>query len=161
MEHDAEIVAIGAGESPDGETIPAIVLAVREEVLPIFVTPDQARSIGMVIEGEPFDRPLTHDLLMSMLTEFGGAVDKVRIDDLSEGTFYAKVDVERYDHGQPERYVFDARPSDALALAARSECPIVVTDEIIDAAGRPPGDFGFADAAKDVDESDIDFDDYL
>jgi len=55
----------------------------------------------MALEGEPFDRPLTHDLLVDILTEFGGAIDRVRVDDLRDGTFYAKVDAERYENGEP------------------------------------------------------------
>jgi Cdc6-like AAA superfamily ATPase len=47
-------------------------------------------------------------------------------------------DAERYDDGEPEQFVFDARPSDAIALAVRVECPITVSDEILDAAGRAP-----------------------
>lgn len=143
MEHDADVVAIGTGTGPGGETVPAVILAVREECLPIFVSPDQAQSIGMALEGEPIERPLAHDLLLELLTEFGGAVNRVRIDDLIDGTFYAKVDVERYDEGRPERFVFDARPSDALALAARVDCPIVVTDEVVEEAGQPPETVGF------------------
>lgn len=143
MEHDADVVAIGTGTGPGGETVPAVILAVREECLPIFVSPDQAQSIGMALEGEPFERPLAHDLLLELLTEFGGAVNRVRIDDLIDGTFYAKVDVERYDEGRPQRFVFDARPSDALALAARVDCPIVVTDEVVEEAGQPPETVGF------------------
>ncbi|MFA9516103.1 bifunctional nuclease family protein [Halopenitus sp. H-Gu1] len=151
MDHQAEVVAIGAGRGLDGEEVPAVVLAVREEVLPIFVTPEQARSIGMTLEGEPFERPLTHDLLVGVLTEFGGAVDRVRIDDMSDGTFYAKVDIERYEEGHPERFVFDARPSDAIALAVRVECPIVVTDAVVDEGGRPPEAVGMdADADSDT-----------
>lgn len=143
MEHDADVVAIGTGTGPAGETVPAVILAVREECLPIFVSPDQAQSIGMALEGEPFERPLSHDLLLELLTEFGGAVNRVRIDDLIDGTFYAKVDVERYEEGRPERFVFDARPSDALALAVRVDCPIVVTDEVVEEAGQPPEVVGF------------------
>ncbi|OTF05898.1 bifunctional nuclease family protein, partial [Halorubrum sp. SD612] len=79
-----------------------------------------------------------------ILTEFGGAIDRVRVDDLRDGTFYAKVDAERYEEGEPERFVFDARPSDALALAVRLDCPIVVTDEVIDEAGRPPDSVQFS-----------------
>jgi bifunctional DNase/RNase len=99
----------------------------------------------MALEGEPFDRPLTHDLLVDILTEFGGAIDRVRVDDLREGTFYAKVDAERYDDGEPERFVFDARPSDALALAVRVDCPIIISDEVVDEAGRSPDSVRFDD----------------
>ena len=148
MEHEAEVVGVGAGSAPGGD-VPAVVLSVRGEYVPIFVSGDQARSIGTVLEGEPFDRPLTHDLLVEMLTEFGGAIDRVRIDDLADGTFYAKVDAERYESGEPERFVFDARPSDALALAVRVECPIIVSEEVIDEAGRPPDSIRFGDGPRD------------
>ena len=144
MEHEAEVVGVGAGSAPGGD-VPAVVLSVREEYVPIFVSGDQARSIGTVLEGEPFERPLSHDLLVEILTEFGGAIDRVRIDDLSDGTFYAKVDAERYEDGRPERFVFDARPSDALALAVRVDCPIVVSDDVIEEAGRPPDSIRFGD----------------
>ena len=144
MEHEAEVVGVGAGSAPGGD-VPAVVLGVREEYVPIFVSGDQARSIGMVLEGEPFDRPLTHDLLVEVLTEFGGAIDRVRIDDLTDGTFYAKIDAQRYEDGEPESFVFDARPSDALALAVRIDCPIVVSDDVIDEAGRHPDSVQFGD----------------
>jgi len=138
MDHSAEVTGIGMGVGPEGENVPAVILTAREKYLPIFVTADQAQSIRLALSGEPFERPLTHDLLVDMVTEFGGAVDAVRIDDLADGTFYAKIDAERYDNGEPERFVFDARPSDAIALAVRVECPITVSDEILDAAGRSP-----------------------
>ncbi len=144
MEHEAEVVGVGAGSAPGGD-VPAVVLGVRGEYVPIFVSGDQARSIGMVLEGEPFDRPLTHDLLVEVLTEFGGAIDRVRIDDLTDGTFYAKIDAQRYEDGEPESFVFDARPSDALALAVRIDCPIVVSDDVIDEAGRHPDSVQFGD----------------
>ncbi|WP_277552447.1 bifunctional nuclease family protein [Halobaculum limi] len=138
MDHEAEIAGIGVGSGPNGEEVPAVVLLVREEYLPIFVTVDQARSIRGGLAGQSFDRPLTHDLLVEMVTEFGGAVDSVRIDDLSDGTFYGKLRAERYVDGEPEQFTFDARPSDCLAIAVRLECPILVSDEVVDAAGQPP-----------------------
>lgn len=147
MEHEAEVVGVGARSAPGGD-VPAVILRVREEYLPIFVSGDQARSIGTVLEDEPFDRPLTHDLLVELLTEFGGAIDRVRIDDLTDGTFYAKVDTERYEAGEPERFVFDARPSDALALAVRVECPIIVDGAVVDEAGQPPDSVQFDDSSR-------------
>ncbi|MFC6754469.1 bifunctional nuclease family protein [Halorubrum tibetense] len=148
MEHEAEVVGVGAGSAPGGD-VPAVVLGVRGEYVPIFVSGDQARSIGMVLEGEPFDRPLTHDLLVEILTEFGGAIDRVRIDDLTDGTFYAKIDAQRYENGEPESFVFDARPSDALALAVRIDCPIMVSDDVIDEAGRHPDSVQFGDDRRE------------
>ncbi|MFW6320369.1 MAG: bifunctional nuclease family protein [Halohasta sp.] len=136
MAHSAEVTGIGMGVGPEGENVPAVILTAREEYLPIFVTADQAQSIRLALSGEAFERPLTHDLLVEMITEFGGAIDAVRIDDLADGTFYAKIDAERYDNGTAETVAFDARPSDAVALAVRVECPISVSDEVLDAAGR-------------------------
>lgn len=138
MKHEAEVAGIGIGIGPDGEEVPAVVLGVREQFLPIFVTRDQAQSIRLAMDGGVFERPLTHDLVVEMLTEFGGAVDSVRIDDITDGTFYGKVDAERYEEGEPKSFVFDARPSDAIALATRFECPILVSDEVIDSAGQSP-----------------------
>lgn len=152
MEHEAEVEGIGVGLGPEGSRVPAIVLDVREEYVPIFVTHDQADSIRLALSGEPFERPLTHDLMVEMITEFGGAIDGVRIDDLSDGTFYAKVDAQRYENGEPEPFVFDARPSDAIALAVRVDCSITVSDEIIDEAGRPPEEI--APANEEVPEED-------
>ena len=141
MNHSAEVEGIAVGVDADGENVPAVVLAARSEFLPIVVTGDQARSIQLAISGEPFERPLTHDLLVEVLTEFGGAIDRVRIDDIADGTFYAKVDAERYEDGEPRPFVFDARPSDAIALAVRVECPIEISDGVLDEAGQPPERF--------------------
>jgi bifunctional DNase/RNase len=140
MEHEAEVVGLGVGVNDEGSNVPAVVLGARGEYLPIVITADQARAIQLALSGEPFERPLTHDLLVEMVTEFGGALDGVRIDDLADGTFYAKIDAERYENGRPERFVFDARPSDAVALAVRVDCPIVVSDEVLDAAGQSAED---------------------
>jgi len=101
MDHSAEVTGIGMGVGPEGENVPAVILTAREEYLPIFVTADQAQSIQLALSGEPFERPLTHDLLVEMVTEFSGAIDGVRIDDLADGTFYAKIDAELYDDGEP------------------------------------------------------------
>ncbi|MGM0605674.1 MAG: bifunctional nuclease family protein [Halobacteriota archaeon] len=138
MEHTAEIEGIGMGVGPDGASVPAVILHARGEYLPIFITDDQAQSIQLAIEGHSFERPLTHDLLVGMVTEFGGAIDSVRIDDLVDGTFLSKVKAERYEAGKPEPFTFDARPSDAVAIAVRVDCPITVSDDVLDAAGRPP-----------------------
>jgi bifunctional DNase/RNase len=76
-----------------------------------------------------------------MVAEFGAAIDRVRIDDLADGTFYAKIDCEQYLGGERKQAVFDARPSDGIAIGLRVDCPIIVSDEVIDEAGRPPDAF--------------------
>lgn len=138
MSHTAEIDGVGSGVGPNGERVPAVLLRASGMYLPIFVTNDQADSIRLALDGEAFDRPLTHDLLVQMVTEFGGAFDRVRIDALEEGVFYAKIDTERYENGEAESLVFDSRPSDAIALAVRADCDIEIAESVLDSAGRTP-----------------------
>ncbi|WP_181691392.1 bifunctional nuclease family protein [Natronomonas sp. LN261] len=142
MTHEATVRGLGVSVDEEGsEGSPVVVLRARGEVLPIFISPDQAKSISHALEGRPFERPLTHDLFVEMLTEFGGAIDRVRIDGLSDNTFLGKIDTERYSAGARHELTFDARPSDAIALALRVECPILVGGDVLDEAGRPPDAF--------------------
>lgn len=142
MTHEADVRGLGISVDEGGdEGAPVVVLNARDEAVPIFISADQAKSISHALEGRPFERPLTHDLFVEMLTEFGGAIDRVRIDGLSENTFLAKIDAERYADGEREKVVFDARPSDAIAVALRVDCPILVSDDVLDEAGQPPDAF--------------------
>jgi len=145
MEHEATVEGVGVGVSEEGSGTPVVLLRAREEIVPIFVSTDQAQSMQLAIDGEPFERPLTHDLLVEMVAEFGGAIDRVRIDDLTDGTFYAKIDTEQYLEERRKEMVFDARPSDGIAIALRVDCPLIVSDDVVDVAGRSPEEF-------DVDE---------
>jgi len=138
MAREATVLTVGVS---DGDGAPVVVLGVDGRVVPVFVSPDQAHSIAVAVREEGFDRPLTHDLFVDMLTEFGGAIDRVRIDDLAGGTFLAKLDAERYVDGERREAVFDLRPSDGIAIAARVDCPVLVTDDVVDRAGRPADEF--------------------
>ena len=139
--NEATVEGVGVGVGDEGSGAPVVVLSAREELLPIFVSSDQAQSMQLALDGEPFDRPLTHDLFVQMVAEFGGAIDRVRIDDLADGTFYAKIDAEQYHGGERKELVFDGRPSDGIALALRVDCPILVSDGVLDDAGRSPEEF--------------------
>ncbi len=142
MAHEATVHGLGISLDETGEEgAPVVVLVARDEALPIFISADQAKSIQHALDGTPFERPLTHDLFVELLTEFGGAIDRVRIDGLADNTFLAKIDAERYHGGERSEVVFDARPSDAIALALRVECSIFVSDEVLDRAARPVGEF--------------------
>jgi len=154
MEHEAEVRGVGISVGEEGSGAPAVVLGVGDEVVPIFISPEQAHSMQLALEGVPYERPLTHDLFVEMLTEFGGAIDRIRIDDLADGTFYAKIDAERYDAGERDSFVFDARPSDGIALALRVDCPIVVTDEVVEEAGQPASEFDVEGDTGDTDADD-------
>lgn len=142
---DYQATVEGVAVTKEERQVPAVILKAREEILPVFVTSDQAQSIQLALSGEQFDRPLTHDLFVEMLTEFGGAVDRVRIDALQEGTFMAKLDLEQYSAGERKEKTFDVRPSDAIAIAVRIEAPIYISDSVMDAAGQAEETIQFED----------------
>jgi bifunctional DNase/RNase len=137
MSPDATVRGVGVSVDDGGDRTPVVMLDVGESVVPIFVSDDQAQSIRLALEGGSFERPLTHDLLLEMTAEFGAAVDRVRIDDLTDVTFFAKIETEQYRDGERRTLSFDARPSDAIALALRLDCPIEVSPNVVDRAGRP------------------------
>lgn len=151
MDHEAAVNGVGVSVGEDGLGAPVVVLEARGEFMPIFISPDQAQSMQLALHGEPAERPLTHDLLIEMITDFGGAIDKIRIDDLADGTFYAKIDAELYDDGQRRRFVFDARPSDGIAIALRVDCSITIGDAVLDKAGQPPEEFDLQEFGTDPD----------
>ncbi|PSQ15406.1 bifunctional nuclease family protein [Halobacteriales archaeon QS_8_69_26] len=152
MEHEAEVRGVGVSVGEEGPGAPAVVLEVDDRIVPIFVSPEQAHSMRLARDGIQYERPLTHDLFVELLTEFGGAIDRVRVDDLADGTFYAKVDAEKYEGGERDSFVFDARPSDGIALALRVDCPIVVADDVVEEAGRPATEFDVEDDRSDPED---------
>ena len=152
MAYTATVTGVGVSVDEEGVGAPIVVLEAGDQYLPIFISPDQAQSMELVRRGLPFNRPLTHDLMVDMMTDFGGAIDRVRIDDLRDGTFYAKIDAERYEGGEREEFIFDARPSDAIALSLRIECPIEVDEHVMALAGQSPDEI-------DLEGIDLDSDD--
>jgi hypothetical protein len=102
-----------------------------ERYLPIWIGPAEADAIAVKLQGVTVPRPLTHDLLRSIIDTLGANINSIIVSDLQNDTFYAKV-VLNVDGGQME---VDSRPSDALALAVRVEVPIYVDDTVLDKAG--------------------------
>ena len=98
-----------------------------ESMLPIWVGPFEANAIAVEIEKLSTQRPMTHDLLKNIIWEFGASVRRIIITDLIENTFLAVIELTR----NGEVMVVDSRPSDAIALALRVDCPIYVNDEVI------------------------------
>lgn len=99
--------------------------------LPIIIGTFEAQAIALELEHIKPPRPMTHDLLKNMISNFGASMNQVFINDLSEGTFFAKI---IYDNNGQEREQ-DARPSDAIALAVRFNASIFVNSEILEEAG--------------------------
>lgn len=100
-------------------------------VIPIWVTEDIARSIAYVLQGAEMPRPLTHDLIRSIIEQMGGEVSRVVVSDLKDQIFHGLIEIE----ADGKRLEIDSRSSDAVALAVRSRCPIYVEDHVMEQAG--------------------------
>jgi len=113
-------------------SMPIIILRDRDgdRVLPIWVGVFEANAIALQIENISTPRPMTHDLLRNTLRDLDAKVQRILVSDLKDNTFYALIYVEC--HG--EVVAIDARPSDAIALALRTQAPIFVEDFVIDHA---------------------------
>ena len=102
-----------------------------ETMLPIWVGAYEANAIALEIEKISPQRPMTHDLLRNVILEMGAGVERVVVTELKDNTFFASI-VMRDRAG--ETVMIDARPSDAIALALRVDCPIYVNEEVIRAS---------------------------
>jgi len=105
-----------------------------DRYLPIWIGPCEAESITIELQGVAVARPLTHDLLKTVVINLGGKVSQVVVNDLRNDTFYARI-LLSVNGRQME---IDARPSDAIALAVRARVPIYVAEAVMDAASIVP-----------------------
>lgn len=99
-----------------------------KRVLPIWIGQNEANAIALEIAGQKFQRPLTHDLLITVIKGLRASVVKVLISELKENTFYATI-LLQYDS---EVLAVDARPSDSIAVALRARSPIYVSEKLFD-----------------------------
>jgi len=104
-----------------------------ERYLPIFIGPAEANAIALKLRGERVPRPLTHDLLRSIIDALGASIEAIVVSDLKNDTFYAKIIM----NVNSEQMEIDSRPSDAfaLALAAGHPVPIYADETVLDKAG--------------------------
>lgn len=107
-----------------------------ERLLPIWIGPFEADAITIHLQGMDAARPLTHDLLRSVIDTLGGEVLNIVVTGLENTTFFAKI-VMDVDGDTVE---IDSRPSDAIALAVRVSAPIYVADEVMEQASIQPGE---------------------
>jgi bifunctional DNase/RNase len=105
-----------------------------ERYLPLLIGLAEVNAIAVVMEHMEIPRPLTPDLLCTIVDKLGGKVDRVVITDLQSGIFYATVSL----HTGSMKIDIDARPSDAIAVAMRVKAPIYATRELLDKAGVKP-----------------------
>ena len=102
-----------------------------DTMLPIWVGAYEANAIALEIEKIAPPRPMTHDLLRNLIAELGIQVERVVVTSLRDNTFFAVIEMRMSDGN---RMVLDSRPSDAIALALRADCPIFVDAEVIKAS---------------------------
>lgn len=102
-----------------------------DTMLPIWVGAYEANAIALEIEKVAPQRPMTHDLLRNFIIEMGAEIVRVVVTELQDNTFYAVIEIKTEDGGL---LVLDSRPSDAIALALRADCPIFVNDQVISAS---------------------------
>jgi bifunctional DNase/RNase len=112
--------------------VPIVILKDTESqlFLPIWIGPFEANAIALRMEGVDSPRPMTHDLLRLTIEQLGARVEKIVISDLRENTFFALIHLKRGE----ENIEVDARPSDAIALALRSQAPIFVLRSVMESA---------------------------
>ena len=119
---------------------PIVVLKAEatELTLPIWIGLLEATSLATELEGIELARPMTHDLLKTLVEEAGARVARVEVTSLKDNTFYASIHIE-VDGGQR---TVDSRPSDAISLALRAGCPIYVARDVLESSAipaEPPG----------------------
>jgi uncharacterized protein len=105
-----------------------------DRYLPIWIGPFEADAINIELQEMPPQRPLTHDLLKSLIRELGGRVVHVLISDLRNAIYYARIVIEL----GGRTIEVDSRPSDAIALAVRVKSPIFVAESVMDEASTQP-----------------------
>ncbi|GBD89739.1 UvrB/uvrC motif protein [bacterium BMS3Abin04] len=140
-----EILGLSSSPSTGGAYALLLKEAYGIRRLPIIIGSFEAQSIALEIEGIKPPRPLTHDLMKSLVDNLGASVNEIIIDELKENTFYAKIIIET----SGITTEIDARPSDAIALAVRTGASIYVSEDVMKtAAFIPTGEEAESDLAN-------------
>ncbi|GAA1706698.1 bifunctional nuclease family protein [Microbacterium sediminicola] len=132
------VILLKPVDAPEGEG----------SVVPIWIGAQEATSILVAVENATTPRPLAHDLMRSMIENLGATVARVEVTRIEEGTFFAEITLTAADG----EHTIDARPSDAVALAARVGAAIEVAEAVFDEAGMPDmlGEADDEDAASEA-----------
>jgi len=121
------VAGIAVDEESGGPVLLLRDPAEKDHFVPLRIGEAEAMSIVLGLRGEPTPRPLTHDLLLSVLVALEATLEEVSLDKLEEGICYASLHIRR---PSGERVQVDARPSDSVALAIRSGSPILIEEEV-------------------------------
>jgi uncharacterized protein len=129
-----ELVRIMISETEDHQVI-VLKESAGERLFPIVIGFFEAAAIDRRIKGHVMPRPMTHDLLASVIHEMGGRLVRICVTDLKEHTFFANLVIER----NGDEILVDARPSDAIALAVANDTPIFVEEHVLNEVAGPQG----------------------
>lgn len=142
-----QLVVLGLSASPASNNAYALILKEvdGDRRLPIIIGAFEAQAIALEMEGVLPPRPMTHDLIKTLIEHVGSPLTEIFINDLVDGTFYAKLLFEEIG------LELDARPSDAVAIAVRTNAPIYVSNRILDETGLIPQE-GEEDMDEPVDD---------
>jgi len=132
-----QIEVHGIASAP-GSDAPAVILITLDKTkfLPIFVGENEAAAIWRYVNDVETPRPMTHDLLADVIDKLGGKPRKVTVTELKDGTFHARIEIAVGD----KIVEIDARPSDAIALALKTDTDVYVATQVMEEAGRPAPD---------------------
>jgi RNA polymerase sigma factor (sigma-70 family) len=133
---------------PDSEHWVVVLRTNEDRILPIYIGNFEADAIAMILNGRQPKRPMTHDLTVRLLETLAAQVQRVVVNKFIDNTFFAEITLDQGD----QRHQIDARPSDALALAVRTNTPIFVARAVLDTAGGPDDEEYWAKMAARVRE---------
>jgi len=145
------MVEVGVvGVTLDAQNQPVVILRADTRVLPIWIGTSEAFSIQSALKKEEMKRPLTHDLIVYILKGFNASVRHAHIYKLEDQTYYANLVLVQKDETGADRQVIkiDCRPSDSIAIAVRTGCPVYVAEEVLRKGGH---DASFLEDGPDED----------
>jgi len=116
----------------------------KTKLIPIWIGVNEGNAIALEMQGEKFPRPLTHDLMVSILKDLHAEIEKVVITDLRDNSYYALI----YIKINNKTIAVDARPSDSLALAVRVHCPIYIDEKVLKKCPQMEGPITQAEIEK-------------
>ena len=129
---ECELSKVVVNEVRDQQMVYVRELAEPHREFPILIGIVEAMAIERKLKNQPVERPLTHDLVVSVIEEMGGRLERIIVNDLKSGTFFAQLEVHM--PGRKGPLLIDSRPSDAIAVAVRCRCRIFVHEQVFQKA---------------------------
>ncbi len=124
---EVEIAGIAIDKSSNSPVVLLRDIDEKNRILPIWIGPYEAEAISQGLRGEKYKRPLTHDLILSILRGLKVNISEVVVSSLKDDTYYAEIYLKRGN----SIFKIDSRPSDSLALASKNSIPIYIEDEVM------------------------------